>query len=284
MTDLLARGEAPLSDTEFEIMDNAIVQAARRQLVARRFIQVFGPLGMGIQDVDYDTYGGTDSAKIDLLGRGPAQPVESAKRNHQTIPLIYKDFVLFWRDIETSRRMGLPLDVSAASAASAFVAQKEDDLIFNGNPELGFEGILTAKHRNTIAAQNWDEAGAAFENVVAATQKLIETGFYGPYAVVVSPRRFAQMHRVYANTGVLEINHIRDVATAGVFQSPSISDYGLVLSTGVQNIDIAVAQDFVSAYLGPENLNHPFRVMESLVLRIKRPGAICTFEAARRQK
>jgi hypothetical protein len=29
-------------------------------------------------------------------------------------------------------------------------------------------------------------------------------------------------------------------------------------------------------------MNHPFRVFESLVLRIKRPGAIATFETASR--
>ena len=37
--------------------------------------------------------------------------------------------------------------------------------------------------------------------------------------------------------------------------------------------------DLISAYLGPEQMNHPFRIFESLVLRIKRPGAICTIEA-----
>lgn len=276
MIDLLARNESPLTDSEWQAIDNVVVQSARRQLVARRFIQVFGPLGAGIQDIDFDMYGGTDNARIDMLGRGEASPVESIQRIHEKIPLIYKDFVLYWRDIETSRRLDLPLDVSTSAAAAAFVAQREDDLIFNGNAELDFPGLLTADGRNHVESHNWDEAGSAFEDIVAAIQRLIDDGFNGPYAVAVSPRRFAQMHRVYANTGVLEINHIRDVATSGVFQSPSIADYGLVLSTGVQNVDIAVAQDFITAYLGPANLNHPFRVLESLVLRIKRPGAICT--------
>jgi uncharacterized linocin/CFP29 family protein len=46
----------------------------------------------------------------------------------------------------------------------------------------------------------------------------------------------------------------------------------------VQNLDLVVAQDLVTAYLGPENMDHHFRVLESLVLRIKRPGAICALE------
>jgi len=36
-----------------------------------------------------------------------------------------------------------------------------------------------------------------------------------------------------------------------------------------------VAQDLITAYMGNEGLDHLFRVMETLVLRVKRPGAIC---------
>ena len=41
---------------------------------------------------------------------------------------------------------------------------------------------------------------------------------------------------------------------------------------------LVVAQDLTTAYLGNEDLDHRYRVMESLVLRVKRPGAICSFE------
>lgn len=39
-------------------------------------------------------------------------------------------------------------------------------------------------------------------------------------------------------------------------------------------IDLAVAQDMITAYVGPEGMDHRFRVLESLVLRVKQPGAI----------
>ena len=39
-------------------------------------------------------------------------------------------------------------------------------------------------------------------------------------------------------------------------------------------MDLAVAMDFTTAYLGPDNLDQPFRVMETVALRIKRPQAI----------
>ena len=54
--------------------------------------------------------------------------------------------------------------------------------------------------------------------------------------------------------------------------------FTLILATGSQNFDLAVAQDLTVAYLGPDKMNHPYRVLESVYLRIKRPGAICTLE------
>jgi uncharacterized linocin/CFP29 family protein len=87
------------------------------------------------------------------------------------------------------------------------------------------------------------------------------------------------LHRIFEKTGVLEIETIRQLATDGVFQSNRIrGDTGVVISTGRENLDIAVAMDMTTAYLGAERMNHPFRVLESLILRIKHPDAICTLE------
>jgi len=64
-----------------------------------------------------------------------------------------------------------------------------------------------------------------------------------------------------------------------VYQSALIEDgFGMIVATGTQNFDLAVAQDLNVAYLGAQNMNHPFRVFESVYLRIKRHGSICTLE------
>ena len=51
----------------------------------------------------------------------------------------------------------------------------------------------------------------------------------------------------------------------------------LLVDSGAQNMDLAVGVDLSVAYVESSNLNHRFRVLESLVLRIRRPGAICVF-------
>jgi uncharacterized linocin/CFP29 family protein len=276
MHDLLYRDDAPLTAEEWAQIDTTVPSVARRLLVGRRFLDIFGPLGAGLQDIDYSVFGPMGEASVSLLGEEEADPIRPLSRVHETIPMINKDFVIYWRDLETSRRLGVPLDTGPAAAAAAFVAQKEDDLIFNGDHDLGLQGYLSAEGAHSIDAGDWVEAGSAFKSVAAAVQALLANGFYPPYAVVVNPVAYAQMQRVYECSGVLEIEHVRELVQGGVYQTQAIRDLpGVVLSLGPQNFDLAIAQDIITAYLGPEGLNHPFRVFETLILCIKRPQSIC---------
>ncbi|HBN09492.1 MAG TPA: bacteriocin [Cyanobacteria bacterium UBA8530] len=277
---LLNRSEAPLSEEEWNLLEKTVVQVARGQLVGRKVLDLFGPLGIGIQNVDYDVFTDRSPAVVDFFGEPEARDrLVSKRRIHSAIPLLYKDFVLFLRDLESSRRTTVPLDFTAAAASASEVAFQEDELIFKGKPELGQVGFLQADGRQVLSARNWQEVSNGFLDLVEARAKLLAAGFYGPYALVLNPLWYAALHRIFDGTGRLEIEQVRGLAEAGVFQTSVIPpDRGIVLSVGIQNFDLAVAQDLTVGYLGPENLNFPFRVFEALALRIKRPGAICVLE------
>ena len=168
-----------------------------------------------------------------------------------------------------------------SAGAAALCAQQEDELIFYGDPKLGHEGLMNATGRLTVSLGDWSEPGRGYLSIVEATRKLNEHGHYGPYAVVLSPRLYSMLHRIFEKTGVLEIETIRQLAVDGVFQSNRLrGNTGVVISTGRENLDLAVAMDMSTAYLGAERMNHPFRVLEALLLRIKHPDAICTLEGA----
>ena len=280
-TDFLTHGHLPLSEARWRELNMAVVDVARRRLVGRRFLDLYGPLGAGVQSVHNDVFAGAERAAIGILGEEPTPPVRTAGRQMLTIPIIYKDFSLYWRDIQTAEQFGMPLDWSAAAGAAGCVADREDDMIFNGVKELGYPGILTAPGRKVMPLGDWDVVGAAMAAVSVAIERLVESGFYGPYCLVTSPRLYAKLARIVENTGLSELGHIRELCTDGVFRSSVLPPQSAVLvSTGPQNFDLAVAQDFRVAYLGAERMNHPFRVFECAVLRIKRSQAICTLEPA----
>ena len=119
--------------------------------------------------------------------------------------------------------------------------------------------------------------GLAFRDVVAATQRLTEVGYYGPYALIVSPRLYTNLNRVYENTEILELEQVQKLVTDDVYRSSVLPEQtALVVATGAQNLDLVLGQDMITAFLGSEKMNYTFRVFEILVLRIKRPAAICT--------
>lgn len=277
--DILDRQSAPLTPEEWARIDEAVVNTARSMLVGRRVIGILGPLGAGVYSMPYSVFSGKTQAGVDMIGEKEDMAVEPDRRATINLPILYKDFKILWRDVEADRHLGIPLDVSTAAVAANFVAVQEDNLIFNGNSDLGHEGIFTASGRLTVPMTGWDKSGNALTDAVKAAGALAAAGHYGPYAMVVSPVLFGSMVRVYGNTGMLELDQVKALMTGGVHYSNVISGKkAVVIALGPQNLNIAVGQDMTSGYLGPVNMNHVFRVLETAALLIRRPDAICTIE------
>jgi uncharacterized linocin/CFP29 family protein len=250
MNGLFMRDDAPLTEEEWEHLDGVVVGAARQFLVGRRFIELSGPFGEGTEVVPAGT------------GKG---------RRQVPLEVIHSDFSLVWKDIAANRRLHMPIDLGPAAQAAFICARAEDNKIFGD--------LLSLEGRNTVGLLDWSETGNPFQNVVDATQALVEDGFFGPYAVVLSPALYNQTQR-YGRGMRLESHLIADVAKGGLFQSPVLeADEGIVVSTGKFNLDLTIGQDLVTAYMGNEEMNHLFRVFETVALRVKRPEAICTFES-----
>jgi len=268
MAEYLARDDSPLGSDDWGAIDKVVTESAKKRLVGRRFINITGPLGVGTQMVQSPKLGGFDDI------------VEITERTSMSMLIINKDFKLSWRDIESAKQYNTPMELGPAAAASAFCAHKEDDIIFNGDKEFGYPGLLDAKGAIPVASEDWKEVGNGFQNIVAAIEKLASNGLYGPYAMAASTSLYAMLHRSYGAGRVLEIDMIRELVTEGVFQTPLLKgDKAVLLATGQENLDLVIAQDLVTAYLGPENMDHLFRVFESIVLRIKRPESICVFSS-----
>lgn len=246
MSEYLMRDGAPLTADEWGRIDNAVVATARQFLVGRRFLDLKGPFGGGLEMAPVGAGEARDFVKLTVIG---------------------EDFMLFWRDILASRGAKLHLETGPAAKAAMVCARMEDELIF--------DGLLAAADKK-VALGDWTEPDAPLADVVAATEKLFADGFFGPYAVILNPKLFAQTQRVSRGMGRTVAKLLNEVAEGGLFRTAILADRpGLVLSLGDYNFDLVVGQDLITAYQGNEGLDHSFRVMETLALRVKRPGAIC---------
>jgi uncharacterized linocin/CFP29 family protein len=277
--DILDRKSSPLTEEEWHRIDEAVIVTARNMLVGRKIIEVLGPLGPGVYALPYSIFSGRQPAGMDMVGDREDLMAAAERRETINIPMLFKDFKIFWRDVEADRHLGIPLDVSVAAVASADVVMQEDELLFNGNKELGHKGLMTAEGRLKVKKSEWKEGGNPLADAVKAVNALTSAGHYGPYAMAVSPFLYGQMIRVYGSTGMLELDQVTALLRGKVYPCSAIQENkAVIVATGIQNLNLAIGQDLVTSYTASENMNHIFRVFETVALLIRRADAICTIE------
>lgn len=110
-----------------------------------------------------------------------------------------------------------------------------------------------------------------------AIEILMKEYHHFPDAMGMSLDMYESLLKSVKDSPVLELEQISQICTDGLFLSPMVpTGTAVVVSTGAQNFDIAVAENVSIAYLGPsDDMNYKFRVYESPVLPVKRPKAIC---------
>jgi uncharacterized linocin/CFP29 family protein len=277
--DHLFRDDAPFGEELWERVDGVVVNVATQQLIGRRFISVFGPLGAGVDSIHVDALEVDMDTKVDFNGEEEDAPIKINNRKYVAIPMLYKDLSIAWRDVERSKQSGLPIELSPVAIAATACCQKEDNIIFNGNPAYEYPGLTNVDGRQTLSKGDWSEGENAFKDVAEGIEKLVRKGFYGSYVLVVSPDLYVQLQRLQQGTGILELDRVKELVGGKVYKTPVLGENkAVLLAKGAENMDLVIGQDLVTAYLGPEQMNHKLRVFETLLLRIKRPEAIVTME------
>ncbi len=257
----LAREDAPFGPETWEVLDSAMVEAAKSVLTGRRLLHIEGPYGLGLKVV-------------------PLQDaeVESGLIASRVIPvsLIQMAFTLGKRDLAAYERDGVSLDTTEVAKTAIKCARLEDTLVFKGAP--GIPGLLTVEGSNALELSPWDEVGTAAEDVIRAVTTLDGAGFHGPYCLALTPSRYNLLFRRYPRGNVSELEHIRMIVTEGVFKAPVLGSGGVLLASGRQFAAIVLGQDMAIGFIGPVEEKLEFSISESLALLVRQPPAICVLK------
>ncbi len=259
----LAREDAPFGDDLWKALDEAMVEAAKSELVGRRLLELEGPYGLGLKSVPLKD-----------------EVAESGLVASKTLPLvmIQEEFTLGARDLANFEREGLTLDRSAVAEAAMAVACWEDELIFQGEASLGVPGLMTVEGAHSLELSDWSEVGAAAEDLIEAVTALDGAGFHGPYTLALTPSRYNLLFRRYERGNFSEMEHVKTLVTEGVYKAPVLESGGVLMATGRQYASLVMGQDMTVGFVGPEGDRVAFTVSESLVPRVRRAEAICILE------
>ncbi|MDD1717453.1 MAG: bacteriocin family protein [Methanoregulaceae archaeon] len=253
----LSRDDAPVSPALWDLLDRTMADAAKSVLAGRRLVHIEGPFGLGLKAVPL-----ADCVVDGGLITSQAMPVS----------LVQTSFVVSKRDLAAYEQDGVYFPSEPVMCAAINAATREDEIIFNGT--TGVNGLLNAEG---VAGQNlgsWNTVGKAADEIIQSITRLDEAGFHGPYCLALSPARYNLLLRRYPQGGT-EIEHMRTIATDGVFKAPVLGSGGVILASGREYASIVIGQDMSIGFIGPVRETLEFSISESLALIIRQPESIC---------
>jgi uncharacterized linocin/CFP29 family protein len=271
----LPRKDAPIKEETWRVLDQAIVSSARSQLAGRRVLAIEGPFGFGLRTMEMGEHGTEGEAAFAEARAGMTAPRVTA------IPLLKASFVLPVRDVAAAEEGRAVLDSGPAAKAAVAVARLEEQLIFQGSRALAVQGLMTARGSQRTKLGDWSKLGQPIEDLVRAASALDAAGFPGPYAAALAPGLYNELFRLYEQSSVTQLEHVRQLLTAGVVKAPALSSGGVVVTAVREFASILLAQDMIAAFVGPSATDYEFVVMESLTPRIVMPETICVLEAGK---
>ncbi len=268
MTNHLLRGQAPITDDAWKLLDE---EAKTRLVVAlgsRALVDVAGPLGW--------QHSATNLGRVGTVLPPLVEGVIG--RSRRVLPLIElrADFALPREELVAATRGAADLDLSALDDAAHRLASAENAAVFHGWDAAGITGIIPASpHRPLLHGPGAVE----FEAVVAtAVATLKGAGIGGPYALALCPDDWTTVLES-SDRGYPLLRHLGDVLDGAIEWVPGIHD-SVVLSTRGGDWLLELGEDLSLGYADHTAEAIGLYLEESLSFRVATPEAALAIRAA----
>lgn len=193
-----------LTEEEILYVETKVLETFRFQLQARKIFPV-----RQIPDAKFTRFydeQDPSEAVIDMDGKAQSDDFPEKTAHDIKLPVIHKEFLLNWRDIEISRRQGPSILDDSIRTATRMVAETEDRLLISGEcsawSALGIEGLFGATGRMAQATLGAWPANAVHDTNDARAH-LQGHGFIGIEPVLIGPPALIKcLDGLIANTGM----------------------------------------------------------------------------------
>ncbi|WP_439622375.1 family 1 encapsulin nanocompartment shell protein [Shinella sp.] len=250
----LHRDLAPISEAAWAEIEEEAKRTLKRNLAARRVVDMAGPSGLGLSAV-----GTGHVAPI----APPAEGVQSLRREVKALVELRVPFTLSRSAIDDVERGSRDSDWESVKQAMRKIAFAEDRAVFDGYAAADIEGIRQAASNPAIAlpasAKRYSDA------VARAVGQLRLAGVEGPYALVLGADAYMTASGG-SDDGYPVFHHLERVVDGGIIWAPAIEG-GLVLSLRGGDFELTVGQDFSIGYLSHSAATVDLYVQESFTFR-----------------
>ncbi len=273
-----------LRKDEWIALDEAVVRVATTQLSAVADLRAAGLVrnlgSIGVLIDEYEKVTDIDEAEQSMTGIAPGQrDLPGYSLAQVPVPITFRDFQVNFRFLESSRRRGASIDTVTAELCTRRVAEKLDDMVFNGST-IQIDGAVVLGYTTTPDAQTgtlgspWTTATTTvIDDVLAMIGALTVINYRGPYALYVPVSYMTVLQNDYSTQkgDRTFIERILAIQQITMIQSTSSLTTKVVLVQLTSDVvDLSVGQDIVTVeWDDMGGLVSNFKIMAAIVPRVK---------------
>lgn len=284
------RSNSVLRKEEWNLLDTQLVQIARSRLKVVDALLSAGlsfPItnGLGTTTLQWEEQSDMEDAQLsmDAVTRGQKDRL-AFDINTLPLPIVHADFHISIRNLESSRRLGTPLDTATMTTAMRKVAEKVETIVINGASSLAMGGgtlygMLDFPGRNTasLVSGNWDASGKTGVEIMDDVQLLIAAShadnMFGPYGLFVPTTWWTVLSEDYSTQYARTIfNRLSEIPNLSFIQVADFlpANEAVMLQLDPSVMDIVVGmQPRVVSWESEGGMMLNFKVMTIMVPRPK---------------
>lgn len=209
----LLRGHAPLTDSNWKLLDEEAVQRLEGPLAARRLVDFVGPQGWG--------HSATNLGRTEAID-GNAEGVSALRRRVLPLVEVRVDFTVSRAEMRDDDRGAVDVDLESLDHAAHQIAVAENSAVFNGWASAGITGVIEASpfEPEPLGPQ----ADGYPRSVARAVEALREAGVEGPYGLALGPDEYIKVIETAEHGGYPLFDHLRKILDGGqIVWAPGLS-------------------------------------------------------------
>ncbi len=211
----LLREHAPVSELNWQQIDDEAKERLSPGLAARRLVDFAGPKGW--------QYSATNLGRVHPVGFAAANGNSRLEpRQRIVLPLaeLHADFTVSRSELRDGDRGAEDVNFDDLDDAAEVIVAAENIAVFHGWDEAGIQGI-TARTPHPII-----KAGKAIEDypakVAQAVELLLSNGVGGPYAIALGRDEYTKVIQSTEHGGYLLAEHLKRILDGPLVWAPGV--------------------------------------------------------------
>jgi uncharacterized linocin/CFP29 family protein len=209
----LLRGHAPLTDSNWKLLDDEARERLSGPLAARRLVDFDGPQGW--------QHSATNLGRVEPV-EGAEQGVTALRRRVLPLLEVRVDFTVSRAEMRDDDRGAADVDLESLDDAAHQIAVCENSAVFNGWAKAGIQGVIESSPFEPEPLGT--DAEAYPRSVARAVEGLREVGVEGPYGLALGPDEYIKVIESAEHGGYPLFDHLGKILGRGpIVWAPGLS-------------------------------------------------------------